>query len=365
MKYSYGELVVDTFCQWSGRDEVTACREKIPPYPYAGTIKKSCCEFHQYAFALSYSIEEIQRIIRFKIGNPAWMHPLRFTDIINSTLMALKGADIDSIVSEVYSQAAIHYRLSAPIPEESLSEQSVKQYIKGLLNAFFMFPIVYDRFFAPRVIQCGKNPELPLLSPSILSLADPRNHLLPSDIKMISSDLKYNALNTSSIALSWGFRTSMVDEIHKEYKEANTPPAKEVAQAEPSTEKVEEKVEPQPAKAPLTRDQVEEELKSGRSVIIEVDGVKCRLSPIKEDLKKTYTEHLPLSQRLINVLVANKLNNLFEIAEYFDGLDREAFMQSDKFMQLHNFGRKSAMEIFEFLSTLQGKNENTDAKKGV
>ena len=101
MKYKHGDLVTDTFCQWSGRDEVAACREKIPPYPYTGTIKKSCCEFHQYAFALSYSIEEIQRIIRFKIGNPVWKHPLRFTDVINATMLALRGASLDSISSDI------------------------------------------------------------------------------------------------------------------------------------------------------------------------------------------------------------------------------------------------------------------------
>lgn len=362
MKYNKGELVVDTFCQWNGRDEVTACREKIPPYPYAGTVKKSCCEFHQYAFALSYSIEEIQRIIRFKMGNPAWKHPLRFTDIINSTLMALKGADIDSIVSEVYNQATIHYLDRTPVAslEEGISEQAVKQYIKGLLNAFFMFPIVYDRFFAPRIALCAKNPELPLLSPSILSLGIHKKQLLPSDLKMISSDLKYNCLKSESIALSWGFRTSLIDEINKEYEEASTPPPQAAVTQEP--------VQPEkpqvanPPKAQLSKEQVEEELKNGKSVIIEVNGVQCRLSPVKEDLKKTYTEYLPLSQRLINVLVANKLHNLSEILEYFDGLDRETFLESDKFMQLHNFGRKSAREVFEFLSTLQRENEDSHAK---
>ncbi len=363
MKYTNGELVVDTFCQWSGRDEVTACREKIPPYPYAGTFKKSCCEFHQYAFALSYSIEEIQRIIRFKMGDPTWKHPLRFTDIINATMMALRGADLDSISSDIYKEAGLHYRLNAPIPEDVASDATIKQYIKGLLSAFFMFPIVYDRFFAPRIILCGKNPELPLLSPSILSLGIPKKQLLPSDLKMISSDLKYNGLKSESIALSWGFRTPLIDEIHKEYKEANTPPPQAAVTQEPV--QAEKPQAANPPKAQLSKEQVEEELKKGKSVIIEVNGVQCRLSPVKEDLKNTYTQYLPLSQRLINVLVANKLNNLSEILEYFDGLNRETFLESDKFLQLHNFGRKSAREVFEFLSTLQGKNEDSHAKKGI
>jgi len=350
MKYSKGDIVENTFCQWEGRDEVLKCRDLIAPYPFEGTVKKCCSDFHQMAFALSYSIEEVQRIIRFRIGDPEWKHPLKFTDIINAVLMARKGLGIDPIVAEIQKRNTQHYRdqirylagYCGQVKPEELS------HIKNLLTAFLMFPIVWDRFFKPKL-----NCDIKLHS-SIIDLGNQIKHMLPSDFKMISSDKKWNELAYKPVALSWGLEEEVVKQIDEEYRKLTEPvPMKKVEPAPVTPSQVTQSQAATQSNATVSREVLEAEVKKGNSVLIDINGVKCKLTPVNEENKKAYTEFLPLSQRLINVLVANDLNNLAEILEYFDGMTLVQFMENDKFLKLHNFGRKSAREMFEFLSTIK------------
>lgn len=364
MKYSKGDMVENTYCQFDGRDEMQRCRNLIAPYPYAGTILKTCCETHKYAYALSYSVEEVQSIIRFKIGNNEWKHPLRFTDIVNATKLAVKGASIEEISKQIYEENSPYYLAQISQLTFSYERQRVAtEHIKKLLTAFFRFPIVWDRFFRPKL-----NAKIPLHS-SIVELGNPKLQMCLPDRKMIYSDLKYNELSHQPIALSWGLTVDAVKQIDEEYTKLVSPsPAnhvtptpvsptpvstdKEVKQPLPQPEQ-QSVTQPAKANSAISKELLEAEVKKGNSVLIDINGIKCKLSPIAEENKKAFTEFLPLSQRLINVLIANDLTNLSKILDYFSGMTREEFIEHDKFLKLHNFGRKSAREIFEFLDTMK------------
>ena len=325
MKYGMGEIVDNTFCQFDGRDEIAKCRDKIAPYPYTGTIKKTCSDFHQMAYALSYSMEEVQRIIRVKIGNKAWKHPLRFTDVINATIMAFKGASLGDISKDIWSKSRAHYTVQLPPTYGPDLEGIGINYVHNLLTAFFMFPIVWDRFFKPKL-----NSKIQLHS-SIIELGDMSKLMLDSDYKMISSDLKYNDLSHVPIALSWGLPIETIKRIDEDYIKKNTPAPI---------------VKPPVSATQVSTTQVPTPLATSPKPI------KIHI-PIRIEDKKKFTEFLPISQRLINVLLANKLNNINEILEYFNGFTREEFLEHDKFLRLQNFGRKSAREIFEYLESIK------------